>query len=246
MAEPPPMDFEVESEEPSPQEEEKQEEKPEGGEKEEDDLFSSPEVPQQQAGEGEEGAEGDEEPSKPAQLIVETEKEPPTEVEPDTSSAPTLEIHAADESEDVVVQTKPVAPPPAKTLDLFDEEEQPEKEKQQEKEQEEEDEGEDTFELEITIGNPEKVGDGMSSYMTYSVKTKTTMPDFKNPESTVRRRFSDFLGLHHRLSEKYTQKGRIVPPAPEKSMMGTTRVKFSKSEENSAAFIERRRAGLER
>ena len=27
---------------------------------------------------------------------------------------------------------------------------------------------------------------------------------------------------------------------------GTTRVKFSKSEENSAAFIERRRAGLER
>ena len=90
----------------------------------------------------------------------------------------------------------------------------------QEKEQEEEDEGEDTFELEITIGNPEKVGDGMSSYMTYSVKTKTTMPDFKNPESTVRRRFSDFLGLHHRLSEKYTQKGRIVPPAPEKSMMG--------------------------
>lgn len=125
------MDFEVESEEPSPQEEEKQEEKPEGDEKEEDDLFSSPEVPQQQAGEGEEGAEGDEEPSKPAQLIVETEKEPPTEVEPDTSSAPTLEIHAADESEDVVVQTKPVAPPPAKTLDLFDEEEQPKKEKQQ-------------------------------------------------------------------------------------------------------------------
>jgi len=125
------MDFDVESEEPSPQEEEKQEEKPEGDEKEEDDLFPSPEVPQQQAGEGEEGAEGDEEPSKPAQLIVETEKEPPTEVEPDTSSAPTLEIHAADESEDVVVQTKPVAPPPAKTLDLFDEEEQPKKEKQQ-------------------------------------------------------------------------------------------------------------------
>ena len=42
------MDFEVESEEPSPQEEEKQEERPEGDEKEEDDLFSSPEVPQQQ------------------------------------------------------------------------------------------------------------------------------------------------------------------------------------------------------
>ena len=136
MAEPPPIDFEVESEEPSPQEEEekpeeKPEAKPEEDEEEEEDLFSSPEVPQQQAGEEKERGEGDQEPSKPAQLIVETEKEPPTEVEPDTSSAPTLEIHAADESEDVVVQTKPVAPPPAKTLDLFDEEEEPKKEEQQ-------------------------------------------------------------------------------------------------------------------
>ena len=60
----------------------------------------------------------------------------------------------------------------------------------------------------------------MSSYISYSIKTKTTMPDFKRPETTVRRRFSDFLGLHQRLSEKHIHKGRIVPPAPEKSMLG--------------------------
>lgn len=87
-------------------------------------------------------------------------------------------------------------------------------------EEEEEEEGGDTFELAITVANPEKVGEGMSSYISYSIKTKTTMPDFKRPETTVRRRFSDFLGLHHRLSEKHIHKGRIVPPAPEKSMLG--------------------------
>ena len=89
----------------------------------------------------------------------------------------------------------------------------------QEEEEEEEESG-DTFELDITVANPEKMGEGMSSYISYSIKTKTTMPDFKRPETTVRRRFSDFLGLHQRLAEKHINKGRIVPPAPEKSMLG--------------------------
>ena len=86
--------------------------------------------------------------------------------------------------------------------------------------EEEEEEGGDTFELEISLGNPEKVGDGMGAYMTFSVTTKTTMPSFKSPETTVRRRFSDFLGLHQRLTTKHTQNGVIVPPAPEKSVTG--------------------------
>ena len=87
-------------------------------------------------------------------------------------------------------------------------------------EQEEEEEG-DTFELEISVSDPEKVGDGMGAYIAYTVSTKTTIPSFKSPESSVRRRFSDFLGLHSKISEKYMSKGRIVPPAPEKSAMGT-------------------------
>lgn len=68
--------------------------------------------------------------------------------------------------------------------------------------------------------NPEKVGDGMGAYMVYTVVTKTTIPAFQSAECSVRRRFSDFLGLYYRLNEKHLQKGRIVPPAPEKSMMG--------------------------
>ena len=34
------------------------------------------------------------------------------------------------------------------------------------------------------------------------------------------RRFSDFLGLHDKLVEKHIRSGRIVPPAPEKSVIG--------------------------
>ena len=89
-----------------------------------------------------------------------------------------------------------------------------------EEEEEEEEESGDTFDLEITVTNPEKVGDGMGAYIAYNVNTKTSMPAFKNPESSVKRRFSDFLGLSHRISEKYMFKGHIVPPAPEKSVVG--------------------------
>ncbi len=83
-----------------------------------------------------------------------------------------------------------------------------------------EDEGRDSFELDISVAHPEKIGDGMGAYLTYSVTTKTSIPSFRSPETTVRRRFSDFLGLHHKLTEKHLQKGRIVPPAPEKSVVG--------------------------
>ncbi len=67
---------------------------------------------------------------------------------------------------------------------------------------------------------PIVLGDGMSSYVTYLVTTKTSLTSFKNHEVFVRRRFSDFLGLYFQLAEKYAQLGRIVPPAPEKSVTG--------------------------
>ena len=43
-----------------------------------------------------------------------------------------------------------------------------------EEEEEEEEEG-DTFELEIIVKDPEKVGDGMGAYISYNVITKTTI-----------------------------------------------------------------------
>lgn len=49
---------------------------------------------------------------------------------------------------------------------------------------------------------------------------QTTLAMFRNKTFTVRRRFSDFLGLYEKLSEKHGPNGFIVPPPPEKSILG--------------------------
>lgn len=43
---------------------------------------------------------------------------------------------------------------------------------------------------------------------------------FRSKQFAVKRRFSDFLGLYEKLSEKHSQNGFIVPPPPEKSLIG--------------------------
>ncbi|XP_050682431.1 sorting nexin-2 [Leptidea sinapis] len=110
----------------------------------------------------------------------------------------------------------------------------------------------------ITITEPQKMGEGMSSYVAYRVLTKTNMPIFSRHEFAVLRRFSDFLGLHEKLTEKYLRSGRIIPPAPEKSIVGTTKMKMTSTPSTESAngssaanslqsqFVERRRAALER
>uniref|UniRef100_A0A672YC41 Sorting nexin-2 n=1 Tax=Sphaeramia orbicularis TaxID=375764 RepID=A0A672YC41_9TELE len=89
-------------------------------------------------------------------------------------------------------------------------------------------------------------GDGMNAYMAYKVTTKTSMSLFKLREFSVRRRFSDFLGLHSKLASKYLHIGYIVPPAPEKSIVGMTKVKVGKEDQSSNEFVEKRRSALER
>jgi len=108
-------------------------------------------------------------------------------------------------------------------------------------------EGGDEY-IEVSVTTPHKVGDGINSYIAYKVNTKTNISFFKKNSSSVSRRFSDFLGLRDRLSEKYLQNGRIIPPAPDKSVIGMTKVKMSKEEDNSdqSDFVEKRRAALER
>lgn len=72
----------------------------------------------------------------------------------------------------------------------------------------------------ISVKDPQKVGDGISSFLTYIVVTRTNIGLFKKTEMTVSRRFSDFLGLHEKLAEKYLHKGRLVPAPPEKNVVG--------------------------
>ncbi|GAB1606160.1 sorting nexin-2-like isoform X1 [Argonauta hians] len=107
-------------------------------------------------------------------------------------------------------------------------------------------EEEDPFTLDITVCEPHRVGDGMGAYIVYKVISKTNIPAFRKSMMTVERRFSDFLGLHEKLALKYIHVGRIVPPAPEKSVIGMTKIKMNKEESSSTEFIERRRLALQR
>ena len=91
---------------------------------------------------------------------------------------------------------------------------------------------------------------------------RTNLHCFRRASFTVIRRYSDFLGLHEKLVARYQNKGRIIPPAPEKSLIGTTRVKMggggpvaggepstpggAESQACKANFISLRRAALER
>uniref|UniRef100_A0A6I8SNR6 Sorting nexin-2 n=1 Tax=Xenopus tropicalis TaxID=8364 RepID=A0A6I8SNR6_XENTR len=88
----------------------------------------------------------------------------------------------------------------------------------------------DAFDVEIGVSDPEK----------------TSLSMFNKNEFSVRRRFSDFLGLHSKLATKYMHIGYIVPPAPEKSIVGMTKVKVGKEDSSSNEFVEKRRAALER
>jgi hypothetical protein len=47
---------------------------------------------------------------------------------------------------------------------------------------------------------------------------QTSLPQYRWPQFSVIRRFSDFIWLHDRLAEKNF--GTIIPPLPEKNAMG--------------------------
>lgn len=122
------------------------------------------------------------------------------------------------------------------------------------------------FYIQITVSEPQKVGDGMGSYLAYRVTTTTNMGTFKKRDFYVLRRFSDFLGLHEILVRDYLRYGRIIPPAPQKNIIGTTKVKMGNATGNQQSptdsmtastiagggagggleWVENRRAALER
>ncbi|CAG9797395.1 unnamed protein product [Chironomus riparius] len=106
--------------------------------------------------------------------------------------------------------------------------------------------------IEISVDEPQKIGDGMNSYLAYKIVTKTNITKFKRRQSTVNRRFSDFLGLHEQLVERYLRAGFIIPPAPSKNILGATKVKMGSQQNaesgtnNGQEWVENRRASLER
>merc|ERR1719433_820184 len=67
--------------------------------------------------------------------------------------------------------------------------------------------------ISISIRNPEKRGDGISSFVVYTIVS--TREDEKE-NAAVERRFSDFVWLRDQLRKE--KKGIIIPPLPEKKL----------------------------
>lgn len=88
--------------------------------------------------------------------------------------------------------------------------------------------------FEITVGDPHKVGDPISSHIVYQVHTKTSSKAYRQPEFSVSRRYRDFLWLYNSLHAN--SPGIIVPPPPEKQAVG----RFDSN------FVESRRSALEK
>lgn len=87
----------------------------------------------------------------------------------------------------------------------------------------------------IKVGDPHKVGDGMTGHIVYTVRTTTTAPGFKASQFSSLRRYSDFRWLHAALV--HNNPGIIIPPVPEKVRGLISRF--------SPDLVEARRHGLE-
>jgi sorting nexin-1/2 len=85
----------------------------------------------------------------------------------------------------------------------------------------------------VTVTDPTRMGDGLNSFVLYSVTTVTQCPDYRkrarkgdvyenqpqDEQFKVQRRYSDFLALYQELC--HANPGVFVPPVPEKHAIGT-------------------------
>ena len=73
---------------------------------------------------------------------------------------------------------------------------------------------------EVHVTDPEKKGDGITSYITYKVKSAIEHKEGHVTEANVSRRYSDFLWLHEHLFLNVNLAGFLIPPIPNKAVVG--------------------------
>ncbi|KAF9163392.1 intercellular trafficking and secretion [Actinomortierella ambigua] len=94
------------------------------------------------------------------------------------------------------------------------------------------------MEVSVVDAHREKEG-STDSFVSYQIKTKTSLPGFSAPTVSVRRRFQDFVWLHTTLGKE--KAACILPSLPDKHRMG-----YVRGDRFGPEFIEKRRAALER
>ena len=65
---------------------------------------------------------------------------------------------------------------------------------------------------------PQEDGDE-AAFVSYGVRAETTLPHFSRSHMVTRKRFQDFVFLHHTLVTDFP--ACIVPPLPDKHRIGT-------------------------
>ncbi|OWZ32774.1 sorting nexin-4 [Cryptococcus neoformans] len=94
--------------------------------------------------------------------------------------------------------------------------------------------------MDVQVREPAKEHEGSKDmYVSYAVKTETSLPTFRKPLTVVRRRFQDFVFLREHLVKNFP--ACVVPPIPDKH-----RLEYIKGDRFSPEFVERRRLDLQR
>ena len=86
------------------------------------------------------------------------------------------------------------------------------------------------------MGNPEKQQTPMESYITYEIRTETDRVEYSVQQSTIRRRYQDFVWLKTKFEENHP--GAVIPPLPEKQAVKGVLDRFS------VEFVTKRCQGL--
>ncbi|CAI5454649.1 unnamed protein product [Caenorhabditis angaria] len=85
-----------------------------------------------------------------------------------------------------------------------------------------------TTNFKIIIQEFEKRGEGINAFIVYKIEIEVEgIVGYTKKQYEVWRRFSDFLGLHEKIVEKYLPKGLVIPIPPEKSIAALTKTKNS-------------------
>ncbi|CCD63142.1 PX domain-containing protein [Caenorhabditis elegans] len=99
----------------------------------------------------------------------------------------------------------------------------------------------------VTMREFEKRGDGMNAYIVYKLETEVSgVVGYTKQHYETWRRFSDFLGLHGKIVEKYLAKGIVIPQPPEKSISALTKTKTNSDPAMSREVGIQRARQLER
>ncbi len=138
-----------------------------------------------------------------------------------------------------------IAPPSYEDTVTFDSSPAPEPEPATEAEEVKEEpaaakEVEKTSMLDITVSDPmkqpEKDSIIGSTFVSYKIESRTSLPEYKKKELVVRRRFKEFVALAERLNKSH--RGYFIPPRPDKNVV--------EGKLHSTEFIEVRRVALQK